>query len=303
MAIGEILWDLLPTGPQFGGAPANFAWGAASLGQQATQVKLVSAVGMDRLGEQALDSLGDRSIDRSFVQRNQAATGTVDVHLDDRGQASYQFAEDSAWDHLAWNPELEQLVQTASAICFGTLAQRHPDSRATIARVLETAPPAAMKVCDLNLRAPHISKDVVLFSLQQAQLLKLNDEELEFLAELCDLAGAERELLQALAARYDLHGIALTRGSQGALLVEGQQIVECPAKSVPVVDTIGAGDSFTAAYLVGRLAGWPLTKIGDWASNVAAFVCTQAGATPELPARLRPSEFASAASQKADDER
>lgn len=283
VAIGEILWDMFPDGPRFGGAPANFACGAAGLGRDRVHVSLVSSVGNDELGERALQSLRERSVDTSWVTRQDKPTGTVLVELDEAGRASYRFADDTAWDHLEWSSDLEQLARRADAICFGTLGQRNDHSRATIRQFVAATSPTAMRIFDINLRKPHFESSVVLESLELANVLKLNDDELPVIAELCGLSGTQRERMRQIADRFDLNLVALTRGPDGAVLIRGDEISEHGGVDTRVVDTVGAGDSFTAALAIGLLENNDLNQINRAACNVAAFVCSQNGATPELP--------------------
>ncbi len=285
VGLGEILWDLFPSGPRFGGAPANFACHAAALGAEA---HMVSAVGNDPLGEKALAALTARGVGTSAVQRNEYATGTVNVQLDSAGQPSYTFAEDTAWDHLAANDSARKLLARAAAVCFGTLARRSEESRAAIEQLLGDAPPELLRVYDVNLRAPYYDDAVILALLPQANVLKLNREELEILARLTGLRGSEREIAAALNERYNLKLTAVTRGAEGSLLVDAEgQSHETVSRPSQIIDTVGAGDSFTAALVVGLLRDLPLATVHEFAARLAAYVCTQPGATPEIPGELR----------------
>jgi fructokinase len=283
--IGEVLWDVYPDAAHFGGAPANFACHAASLGAEAW---MVSAVGADELGDLALDSLGQRGVKCASVTRDpKHATGRVLVTLDAVGQASYEFAADTAWDHLSWSDQRASLARRCDAVCFGTLGQRSSISRDTIRRFVEATPPAALKVFDVNLRQHFYDAETIERSLQIASALKLNGEELPIVAELCGIkARAPRDILMELMTRYELRFAALTHGHEGALLIAAGEESECPAVPTTVVDTVGAGDAFTATLVFDFLRGLPVVEINRHANAVASFVCSQPGATSPLPASL-----------------
>jgi len=283
--IGEVLWDVYPDAAHFGGAPANFACHAAGLGAEA---RMVSSVGTDDLGARALEKLRERGVECGHVSRDpRHATGRVLVTLNDAGQPTYEFAADTAWDHLEWSEAIAALAARCDAVCFGTLGQRSPISRETIRRFVEATPRSALRVFDVNLRQRFYSAELIQAALRMASALKLNDEELPIVAELCGIrAVTPREMLIELATGYDLRFVALTRGPRGSLLLAGTEEDECPAVGGNVVDTVGAGDAFTATLVTDFLRGLPLAGINRHANAVAAYVCSQKGATPALPASL-----------------
>ncbi|MFN9372291.1 MAG: carbohydrate kinase family protein [Planctomycetaceae bacterium] len=288
VGLGEILWDLFPDGPRFGGAPANFACTAAELGARVATVEMVSAVGTDPLGDQALAALRQHGVQVSAVPQLDFPTGTVLVELDPRGQATYSFASNTAWDNLAWTPTLAELASRTSLVCFGTLGQRAAPSLATIRRFVEATPATASRLLDINLRPPHWNAAVVHESLPLANVVKLNDQELAELSPLLDLTGPEPLRLEQLLRRYDLRLVALTRGERGSVLLSATgERSELPGEPVTVADTVGAGDAFSAALALGLVLGHPLADIHRRASCVAAYVCTQSGATPGIPTELR----------------
>jgi fructokinase len=207
------------------------------------------------------------------------------VQLDDQGKASYEFLEDTAWDNLEWVDSLANLAPQADAVCFGTLGQRSARSRETIQRFVATLPSEALKIFDINIRAPFYTRETILQSLELANVLKLNDDELPILAELVDPCPAQVDVLRQLAERFALRCVALTRGDQGALLLRGEEVSDMPGVSTKVVDTVGAGDAFTAALAVGLLNSDPLDQLNQRAAQLAAYVCSQAGATPFIPER------------------
>lgn len=287
VGLGEVLWDVFPDGPRFGGAPANFVCSAAGLGRDQFEVVMASAVGHDELGRLALAELTNHQVNIATVSQVNHPTGQVDVTLDAHGHASYEFASDTAWDHLEWASGLEELANRASVVCFGTLAQRSDYSRRTIRQFIARTPPSCLRLLDINLRWPFWSQEVILQSLTLANALKLNDSELPVIANLLQLPGSDDAVLAQIMERYSLKVIALTRGANGSLLLrESGERSDLAGQPVAVVDTVGAGDAFTAALALGVLRSLPLDDINRWASDVAAFVCRQAGATPRLPASL-----------------
>lgn len=283
VGLGEMLWDVFPTGPVFGGAPANVACHAAALGADAA---MVSCVGNDDLGARAIAAIAERGVDTSAVARSgQFPTGTVQVHLNADGQPSYEITRDVAWDHVPWSSEAKALAAQADAVCFGSLAQRSETTRDTIRRFLKATRPGCLRVFDVNLRQNFYDAEILRESLELANALKLNDEEAPVVAEAC-FGQPTTDPIDRLVRQFDLRLVALTLGSKGAILVAGNQRHEEPAPQTTVADTVGAGDSFTAAMILGTLAGWPLAKIAARATAVAAYVCSQPGATPVLPESL-----------------
>src|SRR5215510_4435415 len=288
IGIGEILWDVFPDGPRFGGAPANFACSVAELARDRIDVYTAGAVGTDGLGRSAIEVLRGRGVDTSCVAVVDLPTGQVLVKLDAAGRASYEFAADAAWDDLAWSDGLEQLAARADAVCFSTLGQRSGIARQTIQRFVRATPASCFRVLDINLRPPFWNEEIVLQSLQLANVLKLNDAELLVLADMLRWSGADLELLQRLVDRFSLRLVSLTRGAEGAVLLsESGEQSDLPGQTTVVVDTVGAGDSFAAALVIGLLSGLPLAKINAWGNRVAAFVSSQPGATPHIPHYLR----------------
>lgn len=288
VGLGEILWDVFPDGARLGGAPANFASHAASLGEDRAKVSVVSSVGDDDLGHLAVEKLTKQGLDPSAIQQSDQPTGRVLVNLDEEGKATYDFAADAAWDRLQWSDSLRQLAAKTDAVCFGSLGQRSEVSRNTIQRFLATMAPDTVRVFDINVRPPFIDEAIIRESLHLANVLKLNDEELTMLSEMFHFTSdSDQTLLKEMAQRFDLTAAALTRGAKGSLLIRGNEISNIPAVETEVVDTVGAGDSFTATLTLGLLMQCSLDAINSNAAEVAAFVCTQSGATPDLPVKLR----------------
>lgn len=282
--IGELLWDVFPSHKRLGGAPANFAYHCRQLGARAYPV---SCVGSDDLGLAVRDELRKMGADASYVLESDTfPTGTVRVTLNDKGKPSYQIFENVAWDHIPFTSGLKALAETLDAVCFGSLSQRSPVSRETIRSFLRHMPENALKIFDVNLRQSYFSKEHVEDSLRLASALKLSDEELPVLAGYFDLPGDVMAQLNGLRERFDLKLVAYTRGPDGSVLMRGEEVDDAPGLEGLAVDSVGAGDSFTASLCMGTLKGWPLSKVNLFANQVATFVCSQKGATPPLPPHL-----------------
>lgn len=282
LSCGEMLWDLFPAGPRFGGAPANFACHAALHG---ARVALLSAVGDDPRGREATAILRRFGLDPSLVQTiADAPTGTVGVSVDAAGKPTFEIHAGSAWDRIAWTPALETHLAGVDAIYFGTLGQRDPVSRATIRRALAVATSRGrLRVLDVNLRRPFFDAALIRESVAEATVLKLSDDELDAVLAACGVPPGPDPTasLRALLVRHRLDLVALTRGAAGALLVSATEVIDQPGIPTMVRDTVGAGDSFTAALVVGLLRGEPLSTLARVACETAAAVCAHAGALPE----------------------
>ena len=285
IGLGELLWDILPAGEQLGGAPANFAYITAMLGDCGI---VASRTGIDERGDNALALLQRADLTTAQVQRDEhRQTGIVQVQLDEQGKPAFTITEDVAWDFLQWTAEWQQLAAQADAVCFGSLAQRSPQSRQTIRRFLQATRPDALLVFDVNLRTPFYSAEVVGESLQLAKVLKLNDEELPTLMRLCGLDGAgDEDCLRRLLQFYDLHMVCMTRGDHGSLLVTDSQSVAHSGFKTVVADTVGAGDAFTATLVHHYLRGASLERISEAANRMGAWVASRVGAMPAAEPNL-----------------
>jgi len=285
VGLGEILWDMLPTGKQLGGAPANFAYHAQALGGQGM---VAGCIGQDSLGEEVLQQLRDVNLDTQYIAVDPGhPTGTVSVELDSEGKPDYVIHEQVAWDFIPFSPELEALAGRAQAVCFGSLCQRAPVSRQSIQRFLTATHTNCIRVFDINLRQAFYGSDIIRDMLDLCQVLKLNDEELPILAQMLQMEGEEQDLLSQLQQRYDLQVIVLTKGAAGSMLFSADQVSHQRIESeLEIADTVGAGDAFTAAVCVGLLQKRDLDTINRAASRLAAYVCTQHGAMPPVPQSL-----------------
>ncbi len=283
--IGELLWDLLPGGRQMGGAPANFAYHASALGADAC---LISRVGRDEAGRELVRRLDQIGVSTSCIEEDPVApTGTVTVEVASDGQPKFTIHENVAWDNLAGEGAGRLAVAAADAVCFGTLAQRSETSRRTIRSLLRNLPAKSLCILDVNLRQNFYSREVIEQSLELANVLKVNETELPRLSEMFQLRGDERAQVAELGRRFQLRFVAYTRGGRGSVLHSHGCWSEHSGVPTKVVDTVGAGDSFTAALALGLLAGWSLDEVNQRASEVAAYVCSQPGGMPDLPSPLR----------------
>jgi len=279
IGLGEVLWDMFPEGKKLGGAPANFAYITNLLGDCGI---LASRIGKDALGEEACLRLAKLGLQTSFVQCDDAhPTGTVKVQVDARGQPSFVITEGVAWDFMAWTPEWKALAEKADAVCFGSLAQRSAGSRATIHKFLAVAKAKATLVFDVNLRQHFFSREVLKDSIQLADVIKMNHEELPRVAQMLGAPPAE-EIISAqwLRREYDLKLVCVTRGAKGSLLVSEKYLHEHPGFQAIVADTVGAGDAFTAGLIHHFLRGATLPVMNEAANRLGAWVASQRGATP-----------------------
>jgi fructokinase len=282
--IGELLWDVFPDGKRLGGAPVNFCYHCDQLGATGFPV---SAVGADELGAEIRALLASKNVTDEFVAEDPLhPTGTVQVTLDGNGKPSYEICEGVAWDFVPMTGKLRALAQKTDAVCFGSLAQRNGASRAAIHEFLQEMRDDALKIFDVNLRQSFFSKEIIEASLRHCNILKLSDEELPVLAGLFGVEGADGQQLGALLDQFDLKLVAYTRGPDGSLLVSKDETSDhagCPGEAV---NSVGAGDSFTATLCMGLLNQKSLDECNEHANRVATFVCSQDGATPELPGEL-----------------
>lgn len=280
VAIGEVLWDIIGEEKHLGGAPFNFAVHCHHLGARSA---VVSRVGQDELGDEVLARAGELGVDASLMQRDaEHPTGRVHVTLDAAGKPAFDIRAGAAYDHLAATPEATARVREADVICFGTLAQRHAAARRSIAALLEAAEKALL-VCDLNLRPPHYSAEVVRNSLARCHLLKLNDDELRILKQMLGQDRLEEDaFLLHLLETYGLEMVCVTLGARGCIVRTPAERVVAPGYICQVVDTVGSGDAFAAALVVKYLAGLPLAEVADFANLAGAYVATQRGATPPV---------------------
>ena len=286
VGMGEALWDVLPEGKKLGGAPANFAYHMSQFGYDSV---VVSAVGDDKLGNEILDNLDAKQLQYN-IEKVPYPTGVVQVTLDDAGVPCYEIKENVAWDNIPFTPALEELAHHTQAVCFGSLAQRSVVSRQTINRFLDAMPQKGeqYKIFDINLRQGFYTKEILDHSFSRCNILKINDEELITISRLFGFPGIDlQDKCWILLAKYNLKMLILTCGINGSYVFTPGVVSFQETPKVPVADTVGAGDSFTAAFCASILNGKSVPEAHKLAVEVSAYVCTQGGAMPELPVVLK----------------
>ncbi|MGO1260676.1 MAG: carbohydrate kinase family protein [Bifidobacterium mongoliense] len=280
LSLGELLWDMLPTGKRAGGAPVNFVYHAAMNGAEGYAI---SAVGQDPLGDELVKAIEQSGV-KSIIQRNAWPTSTVEVSLKS-GIPEYTIVKGVAWDHLLLTRELIDLVEKSDAICFGTLALRSPETHDTIIELLKHARPDALKFFDINLRGDHYSKELIQELLGYATVFKLNDAELLLLRDMFNIRGAsDDEACRWFITTFNLDYVVLTGGATfSTIIARSGETSTLATPRVEVTDTVGAGDSFSGTFTAKILTGASLQEAHRASVNTAAFVCTQDGAWPVYP--------------------
>lgn len=281
VGIGEVLWDVLPEGKKLGGAPANFAYHVSQFGLNS---RVVSAIGNDKLGAEIERDFSEKGLE-GIIEKVAYPTGTVQVSLDDNGVPNYTIKENVAWDNIPFTTALKELAQHTCAVSYGSLAQRNIVSRETIHAFLDAMPKeGAYKIFDINLRQNFYTKDIICESLERCNVLKINDEELVAVSRLFGYPGIDlQDKCWILLAKYDLKMLILTCGVNGSYVFTPGHVSFVETPKVTVADTVGAGDSFTAAFVSAILRGLFVSDAHKLAVNVSAYVCTQNGAMPILP--------------------
>lgn len=283
--IGEIVWDCLPEGRKLGGAPVNFCYFAKELGAEAYPV---TAIGNDALGDETFGELERTGLDLSCITRNDLPTGRVQVSLSADGVPEYDIVENVAWDAISCSPASMDLLGDMDAVCWGSLSQRSAKSRKTISDILDAVPERALKVFDINIRKPFWSEEVITGSLDRADILKLNEDELPLLMEMFSLPPGNDAAISSLVEKFSLRYVLFTQGARCSSICDaGGEISMIDTPRVKVADTVGAGDSFTAAFVVSLLGGAPIRQAHRNAVDVAAFVCTRCGVMHPLPEDLK----------------
>lgn len=282
VGIGEILWDMLPGGKRAGGAPINFVYHAAALGAEGYAV---SAVGNDADGRAIVAELKQNKIDH-VLALTPYPTGKVLVELKN-GIPAYTIVENVAWDHIPYSDDASAVIRRADAVCFGTLASRNPESRDTLIRLLQEAPADALRFFDINLRGNYYSAELIRRYLGFADIFKLNDDEIGQIRNLFSLDGTDEEICRLLLKQYNLQYLIFTAGEKFSVIYSPQGVSRLNTPAVPVVDTVGAGDAFSGAFVYGILTGKSMVEAHRDAVRISAFVCTRSGAWPEYPADMK----------------
>ncbi len=285
VGMGEALWDILPEGKKIGGAPANFAYHVSQFGLPSC---VVSAVGADTFGKELLENFTSKGLNH-LIPEVPYPTGTVQVEIDQAGIPQYEIKENVAWDNIPWTEQLAELARNTKAVCFGSLAQRNVVSRETISRFLDEMPKNddTLVVFDVNLRQGFYNKEILCNSMKRCNILKINDEELVSVSRMFGYPGIDlQDKCWILLGKYNLKMLILTCGINGSYVFTPGNVSFQPTPKVEVADTVGAGDSFTAAFIANILKGHTVEESHLKAVETSAFVCTQQGAMPVLPAKL-----------------
>ena len=281
IGIGEVVWDCLPDGKKLGGAPINFSFFAKESGADSYPI---SAIGNDDLGDDTLAELKKTGLDLSYISRNDYPTSKVLISLDAAGVPQYEIVENVAWDAMECTPATIELISDADAVCWGSLAQRSEKSRVAIGQMIDAAPKSALRVFDINIRRHFYSKEIVEESLQKANVLKLNEDELPLIISLFSLPADFSVALAEMIVRYSLKYVIFTQGAVCSSIYDATgEVSNIATPKVEVVDTVGAGDSFTATFVVNILKGASIVEAHRKAVEVSAYACTQAGAINPLP--------------------
>jgi len=286
VGMGEALWDVLPEGKKIGGAPANFAYHVSQFGLPS---RVVSAIGNDPLGREIVENFTSKGLNH-LIEEVPYPTGTVQVEIDPAGVPQYDIKENVAWDNIPYTARLEALAGQTRAVCFGSLAQRNVVSRDTINRFLDAMPQTAdsIVVFDVNLRQGFYTKEILCNSMKRCNILKINDEELVTVSRMFGYPGIDlQDKCWILLGKYNLRMLILTCGINGSYVFTPGNVSFQPTPKVEVADTVGAGDSFTAAFIASLLKGKSVAEAHALAVRTSAFVCTRKGAMPELPPDLR----------------
>lgn len=285
VGMGEALWDVLPEGKKIGGAPANFAYHVSQFGLTSC---VVSAVGPDALGKEIQENLTSKGLNH-LIAEVPYPTGTVQVEIDQAGVPQYEIKENVAWDNIPYTAQLEALAKRTQAVCFGSLAQRNVVSRETINRFLDSMPHTedSLVVFDVNLRQGFYNKEILCNSMKRCNILKINDEELVTVSRMFGYPGIDlQDKCWILMGKYNLKMLILTCGINGSYVFTPGNVSFQPTPKVDVADTVGAGDSFTAAFIASILKGKSVAEAHSIAVRTSAFVCTKDGAMPVLPSDL-----------------
>lgn len=285
VGLGEALWDVLPDGKKIGGAPANFAYHVSQFGLPGMAV---SAIGRDKLGEELCTQFAEHGLNAELAEVDYP-TGTVLVEVDEMGVPTYDIKQNVAWDNIPFTPELEALAKRTRAVSFGSLAQRNVVSRQTIGRFLDAMPSDkdTYKIFDINLRQGFYTPELIEASMKRCNILKINDEELITVSRMFGYPGIDlQDKCWLLLGKYNLDMLILTCGVNGSYVFSPGNFSFVETPTVEVADTVGAGDSFTAAFVAALLKGKSISEAHQLAVNVSAYVCTCHGAMPELPEHL-----------------
>ena len=285
VGIGEVLWDYFEDKNNYvlGGAPFNFAYHVNQFGLNSL---VISAIGNDKLGQKLEADVKDKNVPYMLEHLN-LPTGVVNIKEVD-GKPRYDILTERAWDYIPNTEQLKEIAANTKAACFGSLAQRSETSRNSIFAFLDAMPSDALRIFDINLRQKWYTEEVIKTSLQKANVLKINDDELLIIQRMFGYIDITQENTCRLIMRdYQLDMLILTCGDKGSYIFTKDEMSYLSTNDIEVVDTVGAGDSFTASFIASMLKGKTIHEAHRIAVNVSAFVCTQAGATPIIPDKLK----------------
>lgn len=286
LCLGECLTDSYESGDRPGGSPANVAFHLANA--RGLTAKLCSRIGSDNRGRDLLIFFAQSGVDVSLVQVDPCApSGMANVRPGSSGP-EFELAPVSAWDFIEAGDAEFAAVRGAAGVVFGTLAQRHPVSRRAVRLLVDEAQEAeALRFADLNLRAPYYDPEIVLWTLRNADVVKINRGELRVVSGMLGASGTEDRLFVGLAREFEIPRAVLTAGAGGAWIFEKDTLTHIPAHPADLVDAVGAGDAFTAMLVRGLARGRSLVESAPQAAKLAAWVVSSTGATPGWTADLR----------------
>ncbi|MCW3786850.1 carbohydrate kinase family protein [Plebeiibacterium sediminum] len=276
LCIGEVLWDMLPTGAKPGGAPMNVALHLKNIG---LNVQIASKVGNDEKGQKLIDFLEQSGLSTDLIQiDNQLPTSEVLVNLDNKDQASYTICEPVAWDAIEFTPELEKVANESDVLIYGSLASRNPVTCGTIMKCIDRVD---FKIIDVNLRPPYDKQDIVEPLVALANFIKLNDDEMREIGKWnCLTDKSEEYMMTWLGQKLGVDTICMTKGPEGSVLLDKGEFHKHSGYRVETIDSVGAGDAFLAGFISSYLKDNNPIEALYFASATGAYVASKEGATP-----------------------
>lgn len=278
ICFGEVLWDMLPSGKVAGGAPMNVAFQLRNFGIDSF---MVSRIGKDQLGNELLQFLKQKGFNTTYIQIDREyPTSTVDVSLNEHGHATYEIKRPVAWDFIEMTSSVLNFAQDIQVIVYGSLANRNAQSRMALMQLLDSS--KAIKIFDVNLRPPHYDRSLLEDLMHKANIVKMNDEELDIISTWHGDKDIELENMQTILTQYHLDGLIITKGKDGATFLNRDQLYQSDAFSITIVDTVGSGDAFLAGFTAQYLQGIPPQQCLEFACATGALVATHSGGTPSI---------------------
>jgi fructokinase len=277
VCFGEVLWDIFPEGSKAGGAPFNVAYNTYKMG---VDVKMLSRIGNDELGQKLIDQIQSWGITTDYIQiDDENPTSTVIAKIDKHNEASYEIINDVAWDYIELLPEHEVLISVADAVVFGSLSARNEKTKETLLKLLDTA---TLKIFDVNFRPPFIDVELIKTLLHKANIVKMNKAEMrEIMAYFGEEYRSEDESVVFIQDHFNINEIILTKGSKGARYFVGNRNYGFPAVPITIADTVGSGDAFLSGFISKRILGESPEEIMNQAISLGAFITSKSGACPD----------------------